>query len=324
MTKKQLSFASAALAAVVATEGTTDAHADDVKVSTPATTQVAPATTSTTGNTVVLNQTAPKIDATATTEAPKADATATTEAPKTDATATTEAPKADATATTEAPKADATATTEAPKTDAPKATVKPVAPKATVTPKVTQPKATVAAKRDDDAMYNKSSDYLENLNNKLTQLLAKNADLDMSDAQYDAFLKEFYDDPIDAYNALLDYVEKYDIDDDDFNDLLDDFEEYINGFETDILDEDEDIDADEAIEANTGATTDTKHASSTATKQSNAVVSTQAQTRMEKFHGSNAKTLPNTGSDQQNGLAVAGAALLAGLGAVGFGLKKHG
>ncbi|WP_162259496.1 hypothetical protein, partial [Weissella viridescens] len=61
MTKKQLLFASAALAAVVATEGTTDAHADDVKVSTPATTQVAPATTSTTGNTVVLNQTAPKI-----------------------------------------------------------------------------------------------------------------------------------------------------------------------------------------------------------------------------------------------------------------------
>jgi LPXTG-motif cell wall-anchored protein len=302
MTKKQLLFASAALAAVVATEGTTDAHADDVKVSTPATTQVAPATTSTTGNTVVLNQTAPK----------------------TDATATTEAPKADATATTEAPKADATATTEAPKTVAPKATVKPVAPKATVTPKVTQPKATVAAKRDDDAMYNKSSDYLENLNNKLTQLLAKNPDLDMSDAQYDAFLKEFYDDPIDAYNALLDYVEKYDIDDDDFNDLLDDFEEYINGFETDLLDEDEDIDADEAIEANTGATTDTKHAGSTATKQSNAVVSTQAQTRMEKFHGSNAKTLPNTGSDQQNGLAVAGAALLAGLGAVGFGLKKRG
>ena len=302
MTKKQLLFASAALAAVVATEGTTDAHADDVKVSTPATTQVAPATTSTTGNTVVLNQTAPK----------------------TDVTATTEAPKADATATTEAPKADATATTEAPKTVAPKATVKPVAPKATVTPKVTQPKATVAAKRDDDAMYNKSSDYLENLNNKLTQLLAKNPDLDMSDAQYDAFLKEFYDDPIDAYNALLDYVEKYDIDDDDFNDLLDDFEEYINGFETDLLDEDEDIDADEAIEANTGATTDTKHAGSTATKQSNAVVSTQAQTRMEKFHGSNAKTLPNTGSDQQNGLAVAGAALLAGLGAVGFGLKKRG
>ncbi|WP_264455546.1 LPXTG cell wall anchor domain-containing protein [Weissella viridescens] len=313
MTKKQLLFASAALAAVVATECTTDAHADDVKVSTPATTQVAPATTSTTGNTVVLNQTAPKTDATATTEAPKADATA-----------TTEAPKADATATTEAPKTDATATTEAPKTVAPKATVKPVAPKATVTPKVTQPKATVAAKRDDDAMYNKSSDYLENLNNKLTQLLAKNPDLDMSDAQYDAFLKEFYDDPIDAYNDLLDYVEKYDIDDDDFNDLLDDFEEYINGFETDILDEDEDIDADEAIEANTGATTDTKHAGSTATKQSNAVVSTQAQTRMEKFHGSNAKTLPNTGSDQQNGLAVAGAALLAGLGAVGFGLKKRG
>lgn len=262
MTKKQLLFASAALAAVVATEGTTDAHADDVKVSTPATTQVAPATTSTTGNTVVLNQTAPKTDA--------------------------------------------TATTEAPKTVAPKATVKPVAPKATVTPKVTEPKATVAAKRDDDAMYNKSSDYLENLNNKLAQLLAKNADLDMSDAQYDAFLKEFYDDPIDAYNALLDYVEKYDIDDDDFNDLLDDFEEYINGFETDILDEDEDIDA------NTGATTDTKNAGSTATKQSNAVVSTQAQTRMEKFHGSNAKTLPNTGSDQQNGLAVAGVALLAG------------
>ncbi|MHA7612097.1 cell wall anchor protein, partial [Weissella viridescens] len=115
MTKKQLLFASAALAAVVATEGTTDAHADDVKVSTPATTQVAPATTSTTGNTVVLNQTAPKTDATATTEAPKADATATTEAPKADATATTEAPKTDATATTEAPKADATATTEAPK-----------------------------------------------------------------------------------------------------------------------------------------------------------------------------------------------------------------
>ena len=57
---------------------------------------------------------------------------------------------------------------------------------------------------------------------------------------------------------------------------------------------------------------DTKNAGSTATKQSNAVVSTQAQTRMEKFHGSNAKTLPNTGSDQQNGLAVAGAALLAG------------
>ena len=41
MTKKQLLFASAALAAVVATEGTTDAQADDVKVSTPATTQVA-------------------------------------------------------------------------------------------------------------------------------------------------------------------------------------------------------------------------------------------------------------------------------------------
>ncbi|WP_417852540.1 LPXTG cell wall anchor domain-containing protein [Weissella viridescens] len=34
--------------------------------------------------------------------------------------------------------------------------------------------------------------------------------------------------------------------------------------------------------------------------------------------------MPNTGSDQQNGLAVAGAALLAGLGAVGFGLKKRG
>ncbi|RRG17877.1 LPXTG cell wall anchor domain-containing protein [Weissella viridescens] len=322
MTKKQLLFASAALAAVVATEGTTNAHADDVKASTPATTQVAPAATSTADNTVALDQAAPKTDATATTEAPKTDATATTEAPKTDATATTEAPKTDATATTEAPKTDATATTEAPKADATATTEAPktVAPKAKVAPKAAAPKAAapkanVAAKRDDDAMYNKTSDYFENLNNKLADLLEKNPDLNMTDAEYDAFLKTFYEDPINVYNALVDYVNKYGIDDEDFNDLFDDFNDYFDDFEDEFLD-----DEDDAIEANTGA----KNAGSTATKQSNGVVASQAQTRMEKFHGSNAKTLPNTGSDQQNGLAIAGAAMLAGLGALGFGLKKRG
>ncbi|MBS0949819.1 LPXTG cell wall anchor domain-containing protein [Weissella minor] len=137
---------------------------------------------------------------------------------------------------------------------------------------------------------------------------------DLSDSELDDFLNTYYYNVIDMYNELLAFIEANGADD-DLLEALADMEEYIDDFEDifdyvfdDYVEEDENsADQGQGVSINPEAIGATNH--------------NTADTRMAKYHGQ-ANALPETASDQQNGLAIAGAALLAGLGALGFAKKR--
>ncbi len=340
MNKKHLLVASAALAAMVATDGATTAYADENKANAPVASQATEGTKTTDSVQTLTSEDA--VDATdksdveadeevesetdAKDDAEKAesetDAKDDAEKTESEADAKDDAEKteseADAEDDAEKTESETEATDEAakPKADAP---VKE-APKATQK-KSTPAKPVASAKAADkqdlyDAKYIEIADRYYELTESIWDMVIEDPYFleDLSDSELDDFLNTYYYNVIDMYNELLTFIEANGADD-DLLEALADMEEYIDDFEDifdyvfdDYVEEDENsADQGQGVSINPEAIGATNH--------------NTADTRMAKYHGQ-ANALPETASDQQNGLAIAGAALLAGLGALGFAKKR--
>ncbi|KRN76991.1 LPXTG cell wall anchor domain-containing protein [Weissella minor] len=209
-----------------------------------------------------------------------------TEKPKTEA-PKTEKPK------TEAPK------TEKPKTEAPK----------TEKPKVIEKKN--GQKVDHQAIIDKHTNYLNNLIEQAAQLDEFSDEYfeALSDADFDALLDQFYNNPVAMYEELLAYTDKNGTNE-EIEDLLDMYEAYLDGFLEGYLEDDE---AESITPSDKAAFTKTVKSQAT-NVIANPVVKTD--------NVASADQLPKTDSNQQGWLAVVGAGLLSALG-LGFAFKKR-
>ncbi|KRN76670.1 LPXTG cell wall anchor domain-containing protein [Weissella minor] len=363
MNKKHLLVASAALAAMVATDGATTAHADENKANAPVASQATEGTKTTDSVQTLTSEDA--VDATdksdveadeeaeAETDAKddaekaesetdakddaektesEADAKDDAEKTESEADAKDDAEKteseADAKDDAEKTESETEATDEAakpkvnaPVKEAPKATQKKSTPAKPAQKKSTPAKPVASAKAADkqdlyDAKYIEIGDRYYELTESIWDMVIEDPYFleDLSDSELDDFLNTYYYNVIDMYNELLAFIEANGADD-DLLEALADMEEYLYDFEDifdyvfdDYVEEDENsADQGQGVSINPEAIGATNH--------------NTADTRMAKYHGQ-ANALPETASDQQNGLAIAGAALLAGLGALGFAKKR--
>ncbi|MBM7617165.1 LPXTG-motif cell wall-anchored protein [Weissella uvarum] len=331
MTKKQLLFATAALTAVALTDTTAHADADNNTAAPVATQQVAAdsqtATSTTADSQAVSSQAATSQAASsqaATSQAVSSQA-ATSEATQSTS-ASSQSAASKSAASSQAVKSQAAKSTSAAATSATAQSTSVSASKTAPTVKKAASSQKITKSMTKDQVAEVAGDRFDAIDNPFTNWLMGQTDpiatLDnMTDAQYEAFMVKYYDAMVDLENELGDYIAANGSNA-ELDDLMDFISDYLDDFE-DLLseDEDEDEDIDEMAATNGGQAKGTS-------VNPNAIgasdkTATDAQTRMAKYHGADAKTLPNTGSDAQNGLAIAGAAMLAGLGALGFGYKKR-
>lgn len=330
MNKKHLLVASAALATMVATDGATTAHADENKANAPVASQATESTKTTDSVQTLTSEDA--VDATDKSDV-EADEEAETDAKddaekaesETDTKDDAEKKESETDAKDDAEKKesekeakddDTKPKADAPVKEAPKATQKKSTPAKPAQKKSTPAKPVASAKAADkqdlyDAKYIEISDRYYELTDSIWNMVIEDPYFleDLSDSELDDFLNTYYYNVIDMYNELLAFIEANGADD-DLLEALADMEEYLYDFEDifDYVEEDENsADQGQGVSINPEAIGATNH--------------NTADTRMAKYHGQ-ANALPETASDQQNGLAIAGAALLAGLGALGFAKKR--
>lgn len=195
-------------------------------------------------------------------------------------------------------------TTEEPKTEKPKTE----APK-TEKPKVIEKKN--GQKVDHQAIIDKHTNYLNNLIEQAAQLDEFSDEYfeALSDADFDALLDQFYNNPVAMYEELLAYTDKNGTNE-EIEDLLDMYEAYLDGFLEGYLEDDE---AESITPSDKAAFTKTVKSQAT-NVIANPVVKTD--------NVASADQLPKTDSNQQGWLAVVGAGLLSALG-LGFAFKKR-
>lgn len=325
MNKKHLLVASAALATMVATDATT-AHADETKANATVASQATEGTKTTdsvqtlasASTADATDKSAVEADEKADTEKTETETDAKDEAEKTETETDTKDDAEKVESETEATEDAAKPKVDAPVKEAPKSVEKKATPVKPTQKKATPAKAVAPAKSVDKQKYLDIADRYYQLSDDIFETLMGDPAFlaEMSDSELEAFMNTYYYNIIDMYYELLAFVEVNGADD-DLLEALEDMTDYLNNFE-DIFD----YVFDDYFE--TGENSSEVRSGQGVSINPDAIGATNhntADTRMAKYHGQ-ANTLPETASDQQNGLAIAGAALLAGLGALGFAKKR--